>query len=88
MLPAKLERWKSQQIAAAIERGINPLDAANAMRDFLATLPPGADPTTYVAPAYALEQMLASEPVIADARGAWYGSVDAKEARLLDATED
>lgn len=84
---SNLERWKSQQIQAAIERGVNPIDAVKAMDAFIASLPPNAvgEAATYIVPAYALEQTLASEAMIADARGAWYGDVEPRVARLLDA---
>lgn len=84
-MASDLEKWRTQQINAAIERGINPIDAANAMRAFLIALPPGADPSTFVVSALTLEQALSSEPVLSDARGAWYATVEPRLARLLDA---
>lgn len=83
----ELERWKTAQIQAAIARGVNPLDAANAMRDFLASVPAGIDPRGYVRPASSLEQDLTSRAVGNDLRAAWYGDEDvpARFKRLLDA---
>lgn len=87
MAIGNLERWKSAQIAAAVERGVNPLDAAKSMEQFLSTLPAGADPETYIRPARELEEVLPTEAVIADARAAWYADVDARYARILDARQ-
>lgn len=89
-MPTNLERWKSAQIAAAIERGINAIDAVKAMDAYIAVLPPNAvgEAATYIVPAYALEQTLATEAVITDARGAFYGDVESRVARLLDAGEE
>lgn len=84
-MPTDLERWKTKQIAAAVSLGVNPLDAAKAVNEFLAMLPTGADPDTYIVPARALEQELASERVLDDLRADWYGKVDGRYARLLDA---
>lgn len=88
MTADELERWATKQIAAATARGIHPLDASNAVRRFLAKLPPGADPDTYVSPAYTLTEDLTSPEVLADARADWYAKVPAKFARLLDAKEE
>ena len=85
MPTSDLEKWKNRQIQAAIERGVYPIDAARAMDDFIAALPQGADPATYILPGYALEQNLTSDAIIQDARNAWYGDVDPRYARLLDA---
>lgn len=87
-MPTDRERWASQQIAIAIGLGINPLDAANAMREYLAKLPPGAALGS-VLPASALEQDITTPQVIADARAAWYGNEDVPGTykRLLDAGE-
>jgi hypothetical protein len=82
-----LEKWADGQVRAAVARGINPLDATKAVKDFLRLLPPGADPDTYIVPPRQLEQVLADEAVIADARSAWFGEVDSRYARILDATE-
>lgn len=84
---SNLERWKSAQIAAAIERGTNPIDAQMSLKWFLEHLPPGANPESYIMPSYALEQTLASEVALSDARAAWYGSSDVPVVfkRLLDA---
>lgn len=84
MTPAELERWQSRQIDAIVARGINPLDAAAAVKRFLAKLPPGADPDSYVPQDYAGVDV-SSKEVIDDARANWYGKVDAKHVRLLDA---
>lgn len=82
------EKWASQQIAIAIELGVNPLDAAEAMRAYLAVLPPNADPATYILPAYALEQDIDAKEYIDDARVEWYGREDIAPTwkRLLDAS--
>lgn len=82
-----LEKWRTKQIAAAVSLGVNPLDAAEAMRSFLAALPPGADPGTYVLPAYVLEQDITKPEIVADARTEWYGdeAIAATWKRLLDA---
>lgn len=85
MTPAELERWQTAQIAAAIERGVNPLDAARAMVEFMASVPYGADPATHIRPALALEQNITDDAVLADVRSAWYSEVDPRVARLLDA---
>ena len=85
MTPAELERWQSRQIDAAVARGINPIDAANAVKRFLAKLPEGADPDSYV-PADTLSIVdLPSKAVLDDMRADWYGKVEPKYARLLDA---
>lgn len=80
-----MEKWANRQITAATERGVHPLDAARAMREFLATVPADADPSTYIRPAFTLDETLASESVVEDSRAAWYSEVDARYARLLDA---
>lgn len=85
MTPAELERWASRQIDAAIARGSNPIDSANAVKRFLSKLPPGADPDSYVPNDYGAGVDASSKEVLADARADWYGKVDAKNARLLDA---
>lgn len=82
------EKWANRQIAAAIDLGVNPLDAAKAVNEFLVMLPQGADPDTYIVPARALEQELADERVLDDLRSWWYGGVEPRYARLLDATEE
>jgi len=86
MTPEELERWKTKQIAAAIACGVHPLDATRAMDEFLASVPPGTDPKTYIRPARELEQPITQE-LIDDAKAAWYGSVEPRMARLLDAKE-
>lgn len=90
-------KWANAQIAIAVALGINPLDAAEAMRALLAKLPEGADPATYV---FSAEQLtediltgqaysagITSEVAISDARAAWYERVEPRFARLLDAGE-
>lgn len=81
------EKWASRQIAAAIDAGVNPIDATRAVKEFLALLPPGADPDTYIVPARALEQPLPSERVLDDLRSSWIERVDARWALLLDSGE-
>jgi hypothetical protein len=83
---ANLERWKSAQIQAAIERGVNKIDAARALDEFMQSVPWGADPETYVRPAKELDQPVSQE-IIADARAAWFADVDDRYDRLLDAKE-
>lgn len=85
MTPEELERWKSQQIQAAINCGVNPIDAAKAMDDYLRSLPPGASPKGYIRPAESLNQDLTTKAVRDDANGHWYGKHGATDARLLDA---
>lgn len=80
-----LEKWADGQVRAAVARGINVLDAAKAVKDFLRLLPPGADPDTYIVPPRYLEQDLPL--MVDDARAAWYEEVDPRYARLLDASE-
>lgn len=89
-MPTDLERWKTRQIEAAISRGVNAIDATRALEEFIASVPPGADPATYVRSAYTLEENLSSESVIGDTRAAWYGdeSVSPQFKRLLDAKID
>lgn len=79
------EKWANAQIAIAVALGINPLDAAEAMRALLAKLPEGADPATYVFSAEQLTEDITSEGAIGDARAAWYERVEPRFARLLDA---
>lgn len=88
MTPAELERWANGQIDAAIKIGVNPLDAQNAVKRFLAKLPPGADPNTYLPRDAGTVQLdVSSQETLADVRGAWYGDekVPARYKRLLDA---
>lgn len=84
---ADYSKWANRQIAVAIELGVNPLDATRAVNEFLAMLPPGADPDTYIVPARALEQPLPTEQILADLRADWYGdeAIPARFKRLLDA---
>lgn len=70
------EKWLTQQVNAAVAIGINPLDAMSAAKAFLALLPPGADPNTYVAPAYALEQDITSEAIQQDALASFVARED------------
>lgn len=87
MTPQELEKWSNAQIHAAVARGVNPIDAANAVKRFLAKLPQGADPNTYVPNDNLLSMDLVSGTVLDDVRSAWYGDekVPAKYKRLLDA---
>lgn len=84
---AEIERWKTKQINAAIARGVNPIDAISAMKDFLASVPLGVSPIGYIRPASSLEQDLTSKAVADDLRGTWYGDEDVptRFKRLLDA---
>lgn len=70
------EKWLQQQVNAAVAIGINPLDAQRAAKAFLALLPPGADPNTYVVPGAQLEQDITSEAVRMDALAAWVSRDD------------
>lgn len=83
---AEMERWKTKQIQAAIDRGVNPLDAISGMKDFIASVPLGVDPRGYVRPASSLEQDLTSKAIADDLRSAWYGNEDVppRFKRLLD----
>lgn len=85
MTPTELERWASKQIDAIVARGINPIDAANAVKRFLSKLPPGADPDHYIPNDGGEVGDLTSKAVTDDMRADWYGKVDARNARLLDA---
>ena len=82
-----LEQWKNAQVSALIARGVNPLDAHNAVDRFVTTLPPNADRDSYVAPPATLEQDLRSQAVEDDLRAFWYGDeqVPKRFKRLLDA---
>lgn len=84
MTPTELDKWSSKQISAAVARGVNPIDAAGAVKRFLAKLPPGADPDHFV-PYDSDEADVSSKAVIDDARSDWYGKVAPNVARLLDA---
>lgn len=81
------EKWQNSQVRALVAIGVNPLDAQSAVKRFLAKLPYGADPATFVAPAYTLAEDLISKSVADDLRVAWYGSenVEPRFKRLLDA---
>ncbi len=70
------EKWLNDQVRAAVAIGINPLDAISAAKAFLALLPPGADPYTYVVPAYQLEQDITSEALRQDAMVAFVARED------------
>jgi hypothetical protein len=84
MTPTELDKWASKQIDAAVARGVNPIDAAAAVKRFLAKLPPGADPDHYV-PHDGGEADVTRKEAIDDARADWYGKVEPRVARLLDA---
>lgn len=86
-MPTDLDKWRTKQVNAAVARGLNVLDAQNAVDTFLALLPSGADPDTYIVPSYQLEQQLPSVAILADARAAWYGDEDIQPRfkRILDA---
>jgi hypothetical protein len=87
MTSAELERWASRQIAALIDAGTNAIDAHNQVTRFLAKLPVGADPSTYVSRDTVSSEDLTSKAVLNDLRSAWYGSdsVEARFKRILDA---
>lgn len=82
-------KWLDRQVRAAVAIGINVLDAQAAAKAFLALLPPGADPDTYIVPPHAMEQDLTSPEILADARVAWYAdeNIPAAFKRILDAGE-
>lgn len=69
-------KWLNDQVAAAVAIGINPLDAISAAKAFLALLPAGADPYTYIVPAERLEQDITSEAIQQDAMVAWVARED------------
>jgi hypothetical protein len=86
MTPDELEKWANKQIGAAVARGINPLDAAAAVKRFLSKLPPGADPDHYIpndSDRAASEAI--SKAAVDDSRADWYGKAEPRNARLLDA---
>lgn len=87
MMPAELERFANKQVAALIAAGQNPLDAHNQVARFLAKLPAGADPNTYVPRDVPSSEELTGKAALDDARAAWYGdeSVPKRFKRLLDA---
>lgn len=66
-------KWLQAQVNAAVAIGINPIDAHNAAKAFLALLPADADPDTYIVPAYALEQDVSDPALVQDAVNAWAG---------------
>lgn len=84
-----LAKWSQAQVRAAVARGVNPIDAQAAVKAFVAALPPGGDPDTYVLPDWQLSQDLTQPQYRADANGAWYGEeAGGRFAALLDAGED
>lgn len=87
MTPAELERWASRQIAALIDAGVNAIDAHNQVTRFLAKLPVGADPATFVPHDTPNSEDLTSRAVQDDLRAWWYSedSVEARFKRILDA---
>jgi hypothetical protein len=82
-----LDKWRTRQINAAISRGVNPIDATKAVAEFLAALPVGADPDTYVRPAWQLDENIMRREYRDDANAAFYGDVEPRFARILDAGE-
>lgn len=83
-----LDKWATKQVQAAVSRGVHPLDAQKAVRAFLALLPAGADPDTYIVPAMRLEQDVSSPQVADDLRAVWYERTEPRYARLLDARSE
>lgn len=83
------EKWQTQQIAALVELGVNPVDAEASVDFVLRHLPAGADPATYILPDTALIDELTTREVVADARVAFYTDEDvpARYKRILDAGE-
>jgi len=75
-MPTDLERWANSQVAAAVAIGINPLDAQRAAKAFLALLPPGADPNTYIVPGHQLEQDITAPEMAQDALSAFVARED------------
>lgn len=69
-------KWTNKQIQAAIAIGVNPLDAQAAAKAFLALLPDGADPDTYIVPAAQLEQDISAPELTQDAVAAWVARED------------
>lgn len=86
MTPLELERWQTKQVTALTDSGVNPLDAYNQVTRFLAKLPVGADPNTYVPRDMPYEDLM-RDAVLNDLRSWWYGNEDvpARFKRLLDA---
>lgn len=70
------ERFKRQQIAAAVAMGVNPLDALNAVNALLALVPMGVDPATYIVPGAQLVQDVSEPRFASDALAAWVGNDD------------
>lgn len=68
------ERFKRQQIAAAVALGINPLDALNAVNALLALVPMGVDLATYIVPSAQLVQDVSEPKYASDALAAWVGN--------------
>lgn len=82
-------KFLNAQVAAAVAIGINPLDAMSAAKAFLALLPPGADPNTYIVPAYALEQDITSEAIRQDAMASFVARPDiSSQFKLILAAGD
>lgn len=75
-MPVDHRKWLDKQIRAAVDIGINPLDATRAAQTLLALLPVGADPDTYILPAQALEQDISDPALAQDALVAFVASED------------
>lgn len=75
-MPTNLERWQNEQVQAAVAIGVNPLDAQRAAKAFLALLPFGADPNTYIVPGAQLEQDITAPEITQDAVAAWVARED------------
>lgn len=81
-----LAKWQQAQVRAAVARGVNPIDATAAAKAFVAALPPGADPETYVLPDWMLTQDLTQSEYQVDANAFWYSNeAGGRYAALLDA---
>lgn len=71
-----LERWANKQTEALINIGTNAIDAHRVVREFLAMLPAGADPDTWIPSAYQLEQDVSDKKYADDAIAAWIARDD------------
>lgn len=78
-------KWAEKEIQALIAIGVNPIDAQRSVAWTLATMPPNADPATWIPSVSDLDTPI-DKAAVQDARVAWYARKPAKVKRLLDAT--
>lgn len=69
-------KWATKQVNVLVGIGVNILDAQRAVSEFLALLPPGADPDTYIVPARDMEQDISDPKYVDDAAAAWVANDD------------